>query len=54
MNQTQSQRDNLLLGKKITSEIASEYGKRGQPKSTEAKKIRRRPVPRPGKVPLRI
>ena len=42
MNQTQSQRDNLLLGKKITSEIASDYGKRGQPKSTEAKKIRRR------------
>ena len=42
MNQSQAQRDNLLLGKKITPEIASEYGKRGQPKSVAARKLKQR------------
>ena len=42
MNMTQTQLDNLKLGKKITKETASEYGKRGQPKSVEAKKLRKR------------
>ena len=42
MAMTQSQLDNLRLGHKFTSENASEYGRRGQAKSVESKKRRRR------------
>ena len=42
MNSTQSQLDNLKLGPRFTKENAAEYGRRGQAKSVEAKKLRKR------------
>ena len=42
MQSTQSQLDNLKKGPRFTSENASEYGRRGQAKSVEAKKLRKR------------
>ena len=42
MQSTKSQLDNLKKGPRFTSENASEYGRRGQAKSVEAKKLRKR------------
>ena len=42
MNMTQTQPDDLNPGKENTGENAGEYGKRGQPESVEAKKLRKR------------
>ena len=42
MQSTKSQLENLKKGPRFTSENASEYGRRGQAKSVEAKKLRKR------------
>ena len=41
MNSSQAQLDNLKLGHQITSENAAEYGRRGQARSTESKRLRK-------------